>query len=147
MKRFLDCPVDPNHYRADACAVWCFDDRFSPLLGRLIAETRSAHVDLVKVAGGAKGLASPANKSERAYLLDQIAKSVKLHAPKEIWLMVHADCGAYGSPKFENNDAEATFFGGELTKAESAVRSFFEKNGITAPIKKYFADFKGIIEM
>jgi len=144
MERVIDCPVDPEHYPADACAVWCFDDRFSPLLERLIHETQCKHIDLVKVAGGAKGLADPADEGERTYLLDQITKSVKLHKPKEIWLMVHADCGAYGNPKFENHDAEAKFFTEELRKAEDAVRTFFQKNNIATPIIKYFADFKGV---
>ncbi|OHA09399.1 MAG: hypothetical protein A3B37_02445 [Candidatus Sungbacteria bacterium RIFCSPLOWO2_01_FULL_59_16] len=146
-ERVIECAVDPKHYHADTCAVWCFDDRFSPALERLMAETQTKHIDLVKVAGGARGLASPANENERAYLLDQIAKSIKLHEPKTIWLMVHADCGAYGNPKFENAEAETTFFGNELANAENTVGSFFGKNGITMPIQKYFADFKGIVEI
>lgn len=146
MERVIDFPVQSEHYHADACTVWCFDDRFSPALEKLVNATQCKHIDLIKVAGGAKGLAS-GDDAERAYLLDQIAKSIKLHEPNVIWLMVHADCGAYGNPKFDSPEAEAAFFAEELGKAESAVRIFFQKNNITTPIKKYSIDFKKIAEL
>ncbi len=103
MNTILSFQSDKTHYTADACIVWCFDDRFSKLLDEYIKQQNFAHVDLVKVAGGAKDLASPDGEHARAYLLDQIAKSIKLHHTKEIILMMQSDCGAYGGNTASGN--------------------------------------------
>ena len=146
MERTISEKIDPSHYRADACVVWCFDDRFSELLQKLIAAKGWKRADIIKVAGGAKGLASPASEAEREYLLDQIAKSVKLHQPPTIALMVHADCGAYGK-KFSNDEEEFNFHKNELGQAGAAVGNFLSGKGLIAEIKKYYADFKGLVEI
>lgn len=146
MEQIVSAKTNLHHYIADACVVWCFDDRFTGLLEKFIAAKGWEHVDLVKVAGGAKGLASPANNAEREYLLDQIAKSIKLHHPPLIVLMVHADCGAYGK-KFDKPGDEENFYAGELEKSESAVRNFLLQNGAAAKVEKYFADFSGLVKI
>jgi len=46
-----------GHYHADAAVVWCFDDRFYKLLKKFGKKQGFGHIDLVKVAGGAKALA------------------------------------------------------------------------------------------
>lgn len=148
MKSVIFHRLARDHYTADACALWCFDSRFSSLLTKLAKKKGWKHIDLIKVAGGAKGVASPALHFEREYLIDQIAKSIRLHHPRHIALMVHADCGAYGNPKFSSHMKERTFFSRELKKARAAVRRSFRKNGghpIT--ITQYFADFNGLHEL
>lgn len=142
MERAISEKTDARHYKADACMVWCFDDRFSDLLQKFIAARAFKHVDLIKVAGGAKGLANPPGDKEREYLLDQISKSVKLHQPPIIALMVHADCGACGS-RFESGEAEQVFYAGELEKAETAVRP---KISTEVKVEKYFANFSGLVK-
>jgi hypothetical protein len=52
------------------------------------------HPDPIKIAGGAKCLASPEPESDREFVLDQIRKSMRLHETKRVILMVHSD-GAY----------------------------------------------------
>lgn len=146
MTRIVATAVVWRHYKADACVVWCFDDRFSGLLQKFIETKKFRHVDLVKVAGGAKGLASPANEAEREYLLDQIAKSIELHHPPFIILMVHADCGAYGA-EFADANEERKFYTRELSKAEKIVADFLRQKDKTAQIEKYFCDFAGLIKI
>jgi len=51
--------------------------------------------DVVSLAGSAKGLAGN-DPVETEFLFKQIALSTKLHAIKEIYLIHHMDCGAYG---------------------------------------------------
>ena len=52
--------------------------------------------DPIKIAGGAKVLASPEREADREFVLDQIRKSMRLHGTRRVILMVHSDCGAYG---------------------------------------------------
>ena len=141
----LRAPSDAHHYTAKACLVWCFDARFSGALEAYCNAQKWAlrDVDLIKVAGGAKGIASPADEYERAYLLDQIAKSVKLHNPARIVLMVHAECGAYGK-HFANIEEEAAFYKAEAQRAKTIVTDYCTKNNIHAEVEGLFADFDGI---
>lgn len=143
MERILSDKVSAHHYRADACMVWCFDDRFSGLLKKFIEVKGFKHVDLIKVAGGAKSLASPAGDAEKEYLLDQIAKSIKLHQTPLVVLAVHADCGTYGK-SFDNNNADQEFYAGELSRAKETVESFLKQTNAGASVEKYFADFDGL---
>ncbi|RJQ36362.1 hypothetical protein C4552_03685 [Candidatus Parcubacteria bacterium] len=146
MQTILPHPSDAHHYEADICIIWCFDDRFSPLLGELVARQGWQHVDLIKVAGGAKGLAGQPGETDRVYLLDQIAKSIKLHKPRAIGLMVHADCGAYGSPKFDTSEKEQEFFANELQKASMTVNHLRAAESSQIAIRKFFANFEGLHE-
>lgn len=66
-------------YHCDAAIIWCFDNRFD--LGfREFLRRRGVHYsDPIKVAGGAKSLASPEHETDREFLLDQIRKSKERH--------------------------------------------------------------------
>jgi len=144
MQKILSYLGSKEHYRADACIVWCFDNRFSGLLEAYIKDRKFTHVDLVKVAGGAKGLAAPKwdpdpsrrklAEAERTYLLDQIAKSIKLHHTQDIVLMAHSECGAYGGATDEE------FYESELNKAKDIASSQFKEVKVTS----LFADFEGL---
>jgi len=144
MERVLNFKSEAHHYRADACVVWCFDARFSDLLEELIAYRGYKYIDLVKVAGGAKSLASGTG-SEQAYILDQVSKSINLHNPKEIILMAHKDCGAYAK-QFQNSEDELIFYGAELNEAMKVIEKLLQGVEQKIAIKKYFADFDGLLE-
>jgi len=115
MNTIFSFQSNKTHYTADACIVWCFDDRFSKLLDEYI-----------------KDLASPENEPARAYLLDQIAKSIKLHHTKEIILMAHSECGAYGG------STDVDFYTNELQRARESVQKQFPD--IT--VECIYADFE-----
>ena len=137
MKKIISHDTPKEHYGADACVVWCFDDRFSGLLD-VFAEDLD-NFDLVKVAGGAKALAGGPS-SDRDFVLGQIRASVRLYGTKKIVLMFHRDCGAYGGSKqFTDPSAELTFFADQLT----AAKDFLKEEVRDVPIETYFADFDG----
>jgi|SRR3989338_4324330 len=136
MERVLKKKSEAGHYKADACIVWCFDDRFSPLLESFMREKQFSHIDLIKIAGGgAKDLASPADASAREYLLGQVANSIKLHHTPLVILMAHSECGAYDGSIDEN------FYIAELKKAANVIKEKFPE----ISVESYFADFEGIL--
>lgn len=135
----FDTPRDP--YTADAAVVMCFDLRFNLGVHKYLTRIGAAHYDLIKVAGGAKCLASPDNEAERAFVLDQIQKSIRLHQTRRVILTVHADCGAYGGAKaFQGDAEEANHHEAELQAAAKILRESFP--GLT--VEGYFVNFEGI---
>lgn len=142
-KRILRFKSEHKHYQADACILWCFDERFSPALRRYISFCHLRHKDVIRVAGGAKSLSSPDDECERTFLLNQIKKSIKLHNPKKIVLMLHSDCGAYGGIKaFGGNEKrEFRHHIAELRKAKKTLKKYLP--GCPA-IELIAVDFKGI---
>jgi len=122
-----------EHYTADACIVWCFDDRFSRALTEFVRVCGFKNFDLVKIAGGAKSLASPDKESERDFVLGQIQKSIKLHHTKLVVLMNHAECGAYEGKEIGRKD---------LPKA----KKFLQDKLLSVEIKTVFVDFEKISE-
>ncbi len=137
----------PEHYHADACVVWCYDDRFYKLLKKFGKKQKFKNIDLVKVAGGAKALATAdategsSSMAERDFVLSQIKTSVRLHAAKRIILMLHRDCGAYGGSKaFPDGGAEREQYAADLR----AARDFVRKEVPAVLVDAYFADFDGL---
>lgn len=106
MKKVFDHNSDKNHYHADACIVWCFDDRFSNALKSFVDNSKINNFDLVKIAGGAKTLAICNDCPEKNFVLNQILISINLHNAKKVVLMNHSDCGAYGGLKTFEDDEE-----------------------------------------
>jgi carbonic anhydrase len=134
----FDSPKE--HYTADACVVWCFDDRFYKLLKAFGKQEKFGHIDLVKVAGGAKALAGDASP-ERDFLLGQIATSVRLHRTKRVILMLHRDCGGYGGSKsFADAEAEKK----ELIDQLHQAQDFVKQQLANLTVDAYFADFDGL---
>ena len=136
---FVKFASSREHYDANACVVWCFDDRFYKLLKAFGKQEGFAHIDLVKIAGGAKALAGEASP-DRDFILNQIKTSVRLHGTKRVILMLHRDCGAYGGSKsFADADAEKA----ELAKRLSAARDFIKQELPDMHVDTVFADFDG----
>jgi carbonic anhydrase len=132
-----------EHYVADACIVWCSDDRFYKLLKKFGKKQKFKNLDLVKIAGGAKALATPIDEpsAERDFVLNQLMTAVRLHGAKRIILMLHRDCGAYGgSENFINEYEEHTKLLGDLRIA----REFVKKEMPALLVDAYLADFNGL---
>ena len=139
MRTIVSLHTDSEHVSVDACIVWCFDPRFSNLLRALEEEEGFFHTDIIKVAGGAKDLTDSSLGNSKDYLLDQIGKSVALHHPRQIILMMHDNCGAYGG----REDPE--FYKRGLRKAGDVLERFLKKGGERdgIPIELIFCDFEG----
>ena len=121
MEKIVPYNSQREHYTADACVVWCFDHRFSDLLGKFSKKFKN--FDLVKIAGGAKALAGDASP-DRDFVLNQIKTSIRLHGVKRVVLMLHRDCGAYGGSKsFADLDTEKERQIGQLVSAKNFLIS------------------------
>ncbi len=146
MQKIIDFQTNKEHYHADACIVWCFDDRFTPVLNAFATAKNYQHYDLVRIAGGIKALASPDKESDREYVLKQIEISLKLHHTPRVVLMNHTDCGGYGGLKtFNNNEIIEKE---EHTKELSKAKEFLQKNlSVQVPIDLIFVDCFGIYEV
>ena len=135
----IHCFSKTGHYIAEFVAIWCFDARFKPTL--TCYTNGLGEYDLISIAGGAKVLASPTLESDRDFILGQIQTSINLHHTKEVVLMNHFDCGAYGGSKaFKTRDEEKAVLVADLEKA----RKYLVDSGITIPIKLLLVDFDTI---
>jgi len=132
-----------DHYTAEACIVWCFDDRFTGLLNEFAKSRGYGNYDLVKIAGGAKALASPESEPDRLFLLKQIRVSINLHGAKRVILMCHEDCGAYGGKQaFANDEEESEKIRDDLKEAAHILKNNLPEN---VKIETVYADFGGIM--
>lgn len=134
--------IPRDHYRAQACILWCFDNRFWPALADLVKERGFTSFDPVVVAGGAKNLGGPQEEGDRAFVLKQIGLSIKLHQASRVVLMTHEDCGAFGGSAAFAHDSgkEREHHRLVLTAARRAVEERFP--GIE--VETYFAAFDGL---
>ena len=132
-------------YQCDAAIVWCFDNRFHLGFTKFLKKLGVLNSDPIKIAGGAKSLASPARETDRDFVLEQIRTSIRLHNTKRAILMVHSDCGAYGGLAAFGGDTrrEALHHEDELRRAADCLQNAI--SGID--VLGYFADFDGIWEV
>src|SRR5215831_18591824 len=117
MRKLFHFDSPREKYHCDAAIVWCFDNRFDLGFRKFLKKIGVENSDPIKVAGGAKSLASPEHESDREFIVDQIRKSIRLHGTDRVILMLHSDCGAYGGlgGRFQGNaEAEAAHFRDEL---------------------------------
>jgi len=143
MKKVFHFEAPRDKYQCDAAILWCFDNRFDLGFRKFLKRIGIVYSDPIKIAGGAKCLASPEHESDRQFVLDQIRKSIRLHGTKRVILMLHSDCGAYGglAGGFKGDaTAEAAHHHRELQRAAANLQSAIP--GIE--VRGYFADFDGI---
>lgn len=87
-----------SQHSCSSLVIRCIDFRIAPSkLAELLAEAgicQDGDYDLVSVAGAGKDLLSN-NKAERDFILKQINISKNLHNIKNIYILMHDNCGAY----------------------------------------------------
>jgi carbonic anhydrase len=143
MKKVFHFDSSRERYLCDAAILWCFDSRFEQGFHKFLKQIGVIYSDPIKIAGGAKCLASPDQESDREFVLEQIRKSMQLHETKRVILMVHSDCGAYGglAGAFDgDSQAEALHHEQELQRAAACLSEAIP--GLE--IQGYFVDFEGI---
>jgi hypothetical protein len=137
----FDAPRDK--YQCDAAVVWCFDNRFEAGFRKFLKKIGVYNSDPIKIAGGAKSLASPEHEGDREFLLEQIRKSLRLHGAGRVILMLHSDCGAYGglAGGFRGDaSAEREYHRAEMDRAKENLRAAIPE----ARVEGYFVDFEGV---
>lgn len=142
MHKVFHFEVSSEGYVCDAAVVWCFDHRFDRPFAKFLQRRGFVKTDVIKIAGGAKTLASPNPEAERAVVIDQIRKSIRLHQTNHVILMMHSDCGAYGGLAAFGNDRrrEARQLEGELARAAAYLDD--QIPGIR--VSTFFVDFEGV---
>jgi carbonic anhydrase len=146
MKKVFHFEAPRDKYHCDAAIVWCFDDRFDLGFRKYLKRIGVLHPDAIKIAGGAKSLASPDLEADREFVIEQIRKSMRLHGTKRVILMLHSDCGAYGglARGFRGDArAEAEHHQRELQCATTNLLTAIPGTQVDA----YFVDFEGIWQM
>jgi carbonic anhydrase len=146
MKKVFHFDAPREKYRCDAAVVSCFDNRFEMGFRKFLKRIGVLNSDPIKLAGGAKSLASPEQESDREFVLDQIRLSIRLHGTKRAILMLHSDCGAYGglAAGFGGDArAEAEHHGEELRRAAEVLREAIPD----LEVQGYFVDFEGVWEV
>jgi hypothetical protein len=142
MKKVFHFDAPREKYHCDAAILWCFDNRFELGFRKFLKRIGVVYSDPIKIAGGAKCIASPEHESDREFVLEQIRKSMRLHGTRRVILMVHSDCGAYGglAGGFGGDAvAEAEHHKRELERAGANLRAAIP--GIE--VQGYFVDFDG----
>jgi carbonic anhydrase len=142
MRKVLHFDSPREKYHCDASVVGCFDNRFDAAGRKLLKRIGVTQPDLVKIAGGAKALASPDEEFHRTFVLDQIHKSIRLHGTDRVILMLHSDCGAYGglAGRFHGDtEEESTCYHAELAAAAAFLK------GVIPSIKvdSFILNFEG----
>jgi hypothetical protein len=143
VKKVFHFEAPRENYHCDAAILWCFDHRFDLGCRKFLKRIGVANSDPIKVAGGAKCLASPEHAAEREFVLEQIRKSMRLHGTSRVILMVHSDCGAYGGLAGGfGGDAQAEAAHHQRELARAAANLLETIPGIE--VQGYFVDFEGI---
>jgi len=106
----------------------CIDFRFhSAIRDFLISNGLKDNYDLVSLAGITKGLVE-GDKASTELILKQIEISQKLHGIKEVILIHHMDCGAYGGHQaFTNLQAEHDKQAQDLALAKTIIQQKFSQ--------------------
>jgi len=142
VKKVFHFDSQTEKYRAEACVVSCFDARFELATRKFLKKRGILVADPLKIAGGAKIFASPAEESARSFALGQVQTSMQLHGTDRVVLMVHSDCGAYGGLQAFGSDKER-----EAANHESELRNaakFLKSNVSSIEVECYYLRFDGV---
>jgi len=82
-------PVNLDEHKSDTLIVHCCDPRFQHAYEQAAHQT-SAFYDLMSVPGASKAIA------ENSSVIKNIKMLHRLHNFKEVHIMDHVDCGAFG---------------------------------------------------
>lgn len=144
----LQSPED--HYVADACAIFCVDERFKSANAALEVNKGWYKVDRLTLPGGAQAFAHDDVKEVGdvgkvfAWGAD-IAK--RLHHAKRLALTIHEGCGAYGEAMPKGRDKALIFIEGELRKAAKTAAAYLETKKVQIPVETYAVMFDGVYEI
>lgn len=112
-----------EQHDAEALVVMCIDFRFREVaLDFIQKEENVQSFDVVEIGGAGKSLCLPKDSEDFHFAIGQIDISHRLHHIKTIYLMHHADCGAYGGRRaFDSLQEERVYHLAELKKAKKVL--------------------------
>jgi hypothetical protein len=124
----MQYPFNPKLHEVPAAAFFCLDPRFwEKTIAFVQKELGFKEFDPYVQPGGPRVLIQDATRN---IFLDDIKRvSINLHHIKEVVLIAHRDCGAYGGSKFFESRgglaAERTKQEGDLKKARETLNEKF----------------------
>jgi hypothetical protein len=144
VKQVLYFDSSRRPYVAGAAVIACFDARFELSLRKLLRRLGIEQPDTIRVAGGARALVRGTSE-ERAFLVEQVRSSRRLHGSSAVLLVSHSDCGAYGGLCAFDGDAqrELTFQLEELRRAAHVLTSLVPD----LPVQLFFCDFERVVSI
>jgi len=123
----------------EVLAVSCIDGRFIKKTIDWLTEQTGGVFDFRTEVGATKAIIDC--ESDRNSFCNVIETSLRLHSVKQLFLIDHIDCGAYGGSKeFENEEAERKFHIDQLDKAAEIIAAKFP----SIEIKKVFVGWNDI---
>lgn len=131
-----------NLHHWDVLAVSCIDGRFIKRTIDWVAGKTNGVFDFRTEVGSSKAIIDSPEDRERLFVL--IDTSLRLHSIREIWLIDHIDCGAYGGSKeHQDVEAEKQFHLEKLTEAARIVNEKYPD----LIVKKIYVGWDEIEEM
>ncbi|MDO8443951.1 MAG: hypothetical protein Q7S80_00385 [bacterium] len=128
-----------NLHHWEVLAVSCIDGRFIKKTIEWLALQTGGVFDYRTEVGATKAIIDC--EADLDSCCNVIATSLKLHSIKQLYLIDHIDCGAYGGSKdFANKDEEKKFHTERLDKAAEILTERYPN----IIIKKVFADWDEI---
>ena len=130
--------------KCKACVVYCIDFGFHEPLREFILDRGldKEGTDVVRVAGAARGLARLGEGLGGRFLLEQLQISHRLHEVRQMILVNHEDCGAYGLEEEVDSGEELATHKEDLR----AARAVLEKHFPDVEVLTYFMRLKGTAE-
>ena len=109
-----------------ALAVSCIDGRFIVRTVEWLQREAGEAFDFRTEVGASKAIIDSPDNRERFFAV--IETSIRLHDIKEVWLIDHIDCGAYGgSGKFGSAEEERAFHIKKLREAAKVICNRFSE--------------------
>ena len=126
----------------DVLALSCIDGRFVKRVVDWVSEKAGKVYDYRTEVGCSKAIAD--SEIDRKRFFNVVEVAIRLHSIKEIWLIDHIDCGAYGGSKQHADfEAEQSFHVARLEEAAKIVSAKFPE----LKVKKIYASWDEIEEV
>lgn len=120
-------------HKARAAVLHCIDFRFVEPTWRFLQDKGyRQEYDDIAIAGSVKNLVDPYDETDPDFVYRQIAVAKKLHDVKEVILINHTDCGAYGGrANFTTDDEEHDRHVKDLRIAKEMIEEHFADDKLT----------------
>ena len=114
-------------HKCRACIVYCMDFRLHEPLNNFLEDQKldGDGADVVRVAGAIKSLSRPQNARDREFLLEQLNVAYELHGVRQLYLINHEDCGAYGLEDVVDSPEELALHAEDLRVARALLKDRF----------------------
>jgi carbonic anhydrase len=123
-------------HQAKLAVIICMDFRFQTVLRHfLVHQGFQDQYDLISLAGAAKTLTQ---SPEKGIVLHQLQVSFQLHHIKQVLIINHQDCGAYGPKLAENPVKELAVHKHDLLQAQKTI----QKHWPNLKVQLYFLTLK-----